>query len=210
MSDYKFYFRKSSFKKDIKNAELLLNLIKENKPSNFLEIGILEGVTSRNVCELLYKINKGEFKFFGIDLFGKDIENNNQKEFTPISNKIKNPLKWLYFKLILRMSPNSEKCVRYLLKKFNKSVQLYKGYSKDILNEINLVNIDFVFLDGGHSYLTVKEDLNLLKSKLSNNSIIICDDYDILQYGVKRAVDEIKKDFLFKNLGRFAFLKVLK
>ena len=50
----------------------------------------------------------------------------------------------------------------------------------------------------------------LLKSKLSKNSIIVCDDYNILQYGVKKAVDEIKNDFLFEDLGRFAFLKVKK
>lgn len=206
--NYKFYFRKSSFKKDIQNAYLLLNLIKKYKPESFLEVGILEGVTSRNICELLHKINKGNFKFIGIDLFGKDLEENNQKEFTPISRRISNPFKWLYFNLILRMNPNSEECVMYLLKKFEKAVTLYKGYSKTILHKIDLKNIDFVFLDGGHSYLTVKEDLYLLKSKLSKNSIIVCDDYNILKYGVKKAVDEIKNDFLFEDLGRFAFLKV--
>ena len=73
MSKYKFYFRKSSFKKDLKNGEYLLKLISELKPKNFLEIGVLEGVTSRNVCELLNKINNGNFKFIGIDLFGEDV-----------------------------------------------------------------------------------------------------------------------------------------
>ena len=163
---YRLYLRKSSFKKDIKNAQLLLQLIKEAKPSNFLEVGILEGATSRNVCELLDVIKNGDFTYTGIDLFGEDENFDNLKEFTPISKKISNPLKWIYFKLILKMNPYSKKCVEHLLKKFKKSIKIYKGYSKDILKQINLNKIDFVFLDGGHSYETVKDDLGILTSNL--------------------------------------------
>ena len=210
MIKYKFYFRKSSFKKDIENGDLLLNLIKEHKPLHFLEIGVLEGATSRNVCELMNSINNGNFKFSGIDLFGENIDINNSKEFTPISYKISNPFKWLYFKIILRMNPNSEESVMFLLNKFRKSINLYKGYSGDILNKINLSDVDFVFLDGGHSYETVKKDLKILITKLNDKSIIVCDDYNISQYGVKKAVDEIKNDHKFIDLGRFAFLRINK
>ena len=152
--------------KDIKNAQLLIKLIYEAKPKNFLEVGILEGATSRNICEALNDIHNQSFTFIGIDLFGEDEVLNNTKEYTPISKKISNPLKWIYFKLILKMDPNSKKCVEHLLRKFKNSIQLYKGYSKNILRQIDLAKIDFVFLDGGHSYETVKEDLNILTSKL--------------------------------------------
>lgn len=205
---FKFYFRKSSFKKDLKNGNFLLEIIKKNKPLNFLEIGVLEGVTSRNVCELLYSTHKNSFTYTGVDLFGEDIKSNNKKEFTPISYKISNPLKWIYFKMILRMNPNSLECVEFLLKKFKNSIKLYKGYSKNILKKINLKKVDFVFLDGGHSYNTVKEDLLILVSNLKKDSIIICDDYNKVQYGVKKAVDEIKDKCSFIDLGRFAFLKI--
>jgi len=208
VDNFKFYFRKSSFKKDTKNGLYLLKLINELRPKNFLEIGVLEGVTSRNVCEYLNKINNGNFNFIGVDLFGDDLIENNKKEFTPISYKINNPLRWIYFKIFLRMNPNSKESVEYLLKKFQKTVKIFKGYSKDILRKIDLRSIDFVFLDGGHSYETVKEDLNILTSNLKKNSVIICDDYNINHYGVKKAVDEIKNDFIFKVLGRFAFLKI--
>ncbi len=210
MNKYKFYFRKSSFKKDLKNGQYLLNLISELRPKKFLEIGVLEGVTSRNVCEQLNKINKGNFNFIGIDLFGGDILENNSKEFTPISYRIKNPLKWVYFKLILRMDPNSKECVEYLLRKFKNSVKILKGYSKDILKQIDLKEIDLVFLDGGHSYETVKEDLNLLISNLKGNSVILCDDYNVKHYGVKKAVDEIKDSHEFSDHKRFALLRVKK
>ena len=78
---YKLYLRKSSFKKDRVNGNLLLELISKYKPINFLEVGILEGATSRNVCELLNEIHKGNFTFTGIDLFGIDLLDNNAKEF---------------------------------------------------------------------------------------------------------------------------------
>ena len=210
MSKYKFYFRKSSFKKDLKNGEYLLKLISELKPKNFLEIGVLEGVTSRNVCELLNKINNGNFKFIGIDLFGEDVAVNNSEEFTPISYKIKNPLKWIYFKLILKMEPNSKECVEHLLRKFKNSIKIFKGYSKDILGKIDIKDIDLVFLDGGHRYETVREDLNLLLINLKKNSVILCDDYNVSHYGVKKAVDEIKDSHDFFDHKRFALLRVKK
>ena len=84
---YRFFFRKSSFKKDRSKAEIILNLILKYKPKNFLEVGVLEGVTSKNVCELVYKFHGSQFKFIGIDLFGIDIYKNNDKEYTTISSK---------------------------------------------------------------------------------------------------------------------------
>ena len=57
----------------------MINQIEIYKPKNFLEIGIFQGVTSRNVCEVLDKIHKGKFLFHGIDLFentNQDIDNN--------------------------------------------------------------------------------------------------------------------------------------
>ena len=79
MIKYKNFFRKSSFKKDSHNAEIFINLIYKYQPKNFLEVGVLEGVTAKNVCDLLYKIYGNDFKYFGIDLFGIDIEDNNTK-----------------------------------------------------------------------------------------------------------------------------------
>ena len=66
---FKYYFRKSSFKKDINSANLLLKAIEIHRPKNFLEVGVFQGVTSRNVCEKLYEINRENFVFHGIDIF---------------------------------------------------------------------------------------------------------------------------------------------
>ncbi|MDC0426790.1 class I SAM-dependent methyltransferase [Pelagibacteraceae bacterium] len=205
---YNLYFRKTSFKKDIKNAEKLLSIVNICKPKNFLEVGVLEGVTSRNICELLYTFHSDDFKFIGIDLFGMDKDLNNNKEFTPLSNKYSNPFKNLYFNYILKEDPNSINAVKKLLKKFEKSVSLYRGYSEEILKKIDIAKFDFVFLDGGHSYPTVKSDLKILLNNMKKNSIILCDDYNINHYGVKRAVDELKHKYQFEDMGRFAFIKI--
>ena len=65
---FRKYWRKTSLKKEI-DGSYLLNHIKQAKPKNFLEIGVFHGVTSRNVCEMLYLLHGNGFKFTGIDLF---------------------------------------------------------------------------------------------------------------------------------------------
>ena len=59
--------------------------------------------------------------------------------------------------------------------------------------------IDYVFLDGGHGYDTVKNDLNNCTEVILNDGIILCDDYN-LSYapGVKRAINEYVTENKFK------------
>ena len=197
---YKKYFRKTSLKqKDI--GEQFLNEIASKKPKNFLEIGVFHGVTARNVCELLYSIHKEDFKYIGLDLFGESGENVN--EVIP-NTKFNNPLKKIYFEYILRKDPYSKEAVLDLLKKFEKNIHLIKGNSNILLKKIDMSKIDYVFLDGGHAYETVKSDLHYSKLVLDNNGTILCDDYN-LSYapGVKKAIDEfingnnVKSEILF-------------
>jgi len=189
---FKFYLRKSSFKKDSVSASILLNEIKNYKPKNFLEVGVFQGVTSRNVCEMLEKLHDKNFKYYGVDIFEDSDEKTDLKESTLKSNKISNPLKHFIFNIILKKNLNSLESVRKLLKKFESNIFLIKGYSHEALRKINISEIEFVFLDGGHSYETVKEDLRLILKDIKKNMIIICDDYDQDSYGVKKAVDELK------------------
>ena len=182
---YKKYFRKTSLKQKGVGDFFLQEILKK-KPKNFLEIGVFHGVTARNVCELLNFVHKGEFNYIGIDLF--DEKKNN--EIIPNIN-FTNPFKKIYFKYILRENPYTKESVENLLAKFKSKIKLIKGDTNEILGTIDLKNIDYVFLDGGHNYETVKNDLNFCKKILSNNGTVLCDDYN-LSYapGVKKAVDE--------------------
>ena len=108
-------------------------------------------------------------------------------------NKISNPFKHLIFNIILKKNLFSIDSIYSFLKKFKNNVELYKGFSETELPKIDMSKIDMVFLDGGHSYETVRSDLSLILKGIKKNKIIICDDYDQVNYGVKRAVDEILK-----------------
>jgi len=152
---------------------------------------VFHGVTARNVCELLYKIHGKDFKYIGLDLFEENYENKN--EVIP-NTKFSNPLKTLYFKYIKKQNPYSLEAVKDLLSKFEKNVHLIKGNSNKILNKIDMSKIDYVFLDGGHEYNTVKNDLNCCLDLLKNNGTVLCDDYDLSQApGVRKAIDEFVK-----------------
>ena len=95
----------------------------------------------------------------------------------------------------------SEMCIRD---------RLIAGDTNSVLKEIDLKNIDFVFLDGGHSYQTVYNDLtNLYEHMKDKKKVIFCDDYGRESYipEVEKAINDFrKKNNLQLNLieNRFA------
>ena len=184
---YKKYFRKTSLKQK-GHGEFFLEEINKKKPKCFLEIGVFHGVTARNVCELLFNIHQHDFKYIGLDLFEKNNENKN--EVIPNTN-FNNPLKKIYFQFIKRQDPYSLEAVNDLLKKFKNNIHLIKGNSNKILKNIDMSKIDYVFLDGGHEYETVKNDLNNCLEVIEKNGTILCDDYNLgSALGVRKAIDE--------------------
>jgi len=206
---YKKYFRKALLK-DKNLGNLFLKEIASKKPKVFLEIGVFQGVTARNVCELLYSIHKENFRYIGIDLFSLNNSKTDPFTFEIIpGTKQNNFLKHIYFKYILKNNPYSFEAVSHLLKKFKNQIDLIKGDSNKVLKTINMLKVNYIFLDGGHSYETVKNDLNMSKEVIKNNGTILCDDYN-LHYapGVTKAIDEfveinnLKLEFLFNRFAK--------
>ena len=192
---YRKYFRKTSLKQK-GHGETFLKEVLNKKPKFFLEIGVFHGVTARNVCELLYKIHGNDFKYVGLDLFEKSDQN--KFEVIPSTN-FKNPFKKFYHQYIMRQDPYSIEAVSNLLKKFKNQVHLIKGNSNQVLKKMDMSKIDFVFLDGGHEYNTVVNDLNSCIDVLKFNGSILCDDYNLGSApGVKKAIDEFVKNNNFK------------
>mgnify|MGYP002007593325 CR=1 FL=1 len=207
--NYKKYYRKSSLKQKGVGSFFLQEILK-TKPKHFLEVGVFHGVTARNVCEALSTIHGNDFRYIGLDLFEESDENKN--EIIP-NTTFSNPLKTFYFKYIKRQNPYSLEAVKDLLSKFQDNVHLIKGNSNKILSNIDMSKIDYVFLDGGHEYSTVINDLNCCLDVIKNNGIVLCDDYDLSHApGVKKAIDEFVKnnklncEFLWNN--RFAKLTI--
>ena len=187
---YRKYFRKTSLKQK-GDGDFFLNQILLKKPKCFLEIGVFHGVTARNVCEMLFKIHKNDFKYIGLDLFEKNDEN--KSEIIP-NTHFSNPFKQIYFKYIKKQDPYTKEAVSELLMKFKNNVHLIKGNSNKVLKLMDLGQVDFVFLDGGHDYDTVKNDLTCCREVVENKGTILCDDYN-LSYapGVRKAIDEYVK-----------------
>ena len=206
---YKKYFRKTSLKqKGV--GDFFLKEVAEKNPKVFLEVGVFHGVTARNVCELLYKMHGQDFKYVGLDLFEETLEN--QNEVIP-NTKFSNPIKNFYFNYIKKQNPYSLEAVNDLLKKFKDNASLIKGNSNTILKKIDMSKIDYVFLDGGHDYQTVKNDLNCCREVIVNGGTVLCDDYD-LSYapGVKDAIDEFisENNFEITVMCNYRFAKIEK
>jgi len=210
---FKRYWRKTGLNKEWGNT--LLEIILEKKPKHFLEIGVFCGVTSRNICDLLNNIHDGDFSYLGFDLFGEKL-NENLHEVEPeyIKNqKFSNPLKHFYYNILLKENLNSKESVEKFLNKYKKKVTLIKGDTNKTLKQTDLTNVDFAFIDGGHSYETTYNDLNLLYSAMKNkNKTIVCDDYIDASYitEVKVAVDDFvkKTNLKLKTIKKkFALIK---
>ncbi len=193
---YKKYFRKTSLKQD-GVGDYFLNIVKEKSPKTFLEIGVFHGVTARNICELLYKIHKEDFRYIGLDLF--EISDENKSEVIP-NTFFSNPFKNIYFKFLKKQNPYSKEAVEDLLKKYKNNITLIKGNSNLVLKKIDMSKIDFVFLDGGHAYETVKNDLECCLEVINSNGTILCDDYDLGAQApqVKKAIDEFIQKYKLK------------
>jgi predicted O-methyltransferase YrrM len=194
---FKKYWRKTGLNE--KWGSLLLSIISEKKPKNFLEVGVFCGVTSRNVCELLNTIHNGDFSYTGFDLFGEKTDQElNEAEPEYIKNqKFSNPLKHIYYNLLLKENLNSTTSIEKFLKKFKNNINLVKGDTNKTLTQADLSKIDFAFVDGGHSYETTYNDLTMLYSSMKNRSkTIVCDDYIDTSYitDVKKAVDDFVKE----------------
>ena len=212
---YNYYWRKSGLKKPY--GDNFLSLVEEYKPKNVLEIGVFCGVTSRNICELL-KTNFGsDFRYYGLDLFGSS-KTSSVDEIEPKfleNQKFSNPLKTIYYNFVKKENLNSKISVENFLKKFSQNIELIEGDTRVTLEKVPLSEIDFVFLDGGHSYDTVLSDLQKLYDNMKNNSKIVCDDFA----GITKieSVEKAIKDFTNNNkikleekFKRFALLNVEK
>ena len=211
--NYKSYWRKSGLKGKWGNI-FLERLLKYN-PKNVLEIGVFCGVTARNTCDLLNKINEKNFNYIGVDLFGRDkSEVKDEIEPTFLKNqKFSNPLKNIYYNYILKENLNSIKSVSKFLIKYKDNIKLIAGDTNKVLKEIDLQNIDFTFLDGGHSYQTVINDLTILyESMKGKNKVILCDDYGKESYipEVEKAINDFsKKNNLGLNLIENRFAEII-
>jgi predicted O-methyltransferase YrrM len=168
------------FKYFFSNTKRYLNifiLIIKFRPRSILEIGIYKAIRSVEMIRIA-KIFNDKIYYYGFDLF----EEMNLKKKNIELSKI----------------PLSKEIINDRIKKYTKYCFLYKGDTTKTLKKFNKKKIDLIFIDGGHTLKTIKNDWNYCKKIANDNSIIIFDDYYInnkkiiKKYGCNNLIDQIK------------------
>ncbi len=163
----KFFYRILKYLlSSTKRYAFLLFSVYKTKPKSIVEIGVYNGNRAIELIETAKIFNKN-IEYYGFDLF---------EDFYDSQNLINKELSKF---------PLSKKNVEKKLKKFT-NVNLLKGNTKKTLPKFikKSQNIDFVFIDGGHSVATIKNDWNSIKKIISKNSLVIFDDY----YQIKKNI----------------------
>jgi len=139
------------------------------KPEVICEIGTHDGKSAIQFVDYCVKLNP-KLSYVGYDVFDavKDDEQFHEKE---INGKGAGKYRTAKNNLTHRQMKN---------KRFK--FKLVKGFTQQTLTQ---AVYDFVYIDGGHSYETVKHDYY----KVSGSKVIVFDDYQT--EGVKQFVDEL-------------------
>jgi len=84
-----------------------------------------------------------------------------------------------------------------LFKKYlvNPSIKLYRGPSGHFLSLLPDGFLDFIYIDGDHSYKGVKIDIELARRKVRSGGFICGHDYTAHFPGVMQAVDEFCSNY---------------
>ena len=111
------------------------------RPKSILEVGVYDGRRALQMLEAA-RIFNNQIKYYGFDLF---------EDFSKFSNILEKELS---------KKPKNQLVIRNNLRRIA-NVILYKGLTKKTLKNFtkkNSAKIDFVFIDGGHSIKTIKND----------------------------------------------------
>lgn len=84
--------------------------------------------------------------------------------------------------------------VRKYLADTGADINLFAGNTRETLPRYieDLPKMGFVYIDGGHSYETVKSDWNYVQKIINKNSTVVFDDYNL--DGPRKVVDNLDRD----------------
>lgn len=142
----------------------LNDYIRKHNCRKIMEIGVADGENAKSMVNVaIEKFPSEEVEYCGFDLFGG-------------------------------YNDSRIKQVKQKLQKTGCKFELFKGDSIETLPEMveNLPKMDLIFIDGGHSYETVKSDWENSKSLMHSETAVFFHNYDFS--GPKKVVDNISRE----------------
>ena len=168
------YYLQSNEKRYV---NLLFQILKK-RPKKILEIGVYNGRRAIQMIEAAKIFNKN-IEYHGFDLF------------EGLTKKI--------HKIEASKFPETLDTIKQLLNDHAK-IFLYKGFTNETLKKFSLngVNIDFIFIDGGHAVKTIESDFDYSLKIAEKNAYIIFDDFyetgniDITKFGSNKIFEKLQ------------------
>ena len=150
----------------LNEGSLLFGIAKSLKENSVIvEIGSFKGKSACFICEGL---GSKKSQFFCIDTWCNDTMQEGRKDI---------------FDVFLKNT-----------KDYKDKINMLRGFSHEVINKWPKDRkIDFLWVDGDHSYQGVKKDIINWLPLVKKNSFVCFHDYRDAQ-GVKKAVDELVKD----------------
>lgn len=141
----------------------LFKEIQKRKPMTIMEIGVYDGQHAYEMIKFAQRF-VGSVRYFGFDLF---------EDITPEIIKEENSKSKIF----------KQRDIENKLDKTGQFYKLYKGFTKDTLPKFikyakeHKLNIDFIFIDGGHSIETIKNDWFYVQKLMHKETVVLFDDY---------------------------------
>ena len=159
-----------------KRYRYLFETIRDIRPTSILEVGVWNGKRAMEMLTLARELSPNvSIKYYGFDLFEALADAMYRDE---ISKK-----------------PPTQAEVRALIETTGADAQLFAGNTLETLPKAirELPKVDFMFIDGGHSYDTILSDWEACAELMHERTVVIFDDYwrNRDDHGAKRVVDAI-------------------
>lgn len=175
------------------SREQLLQLLP--KGGEGVEIGVAEGDFSRSLLDTL---KPGKLHL--VDPW----EHQSREDYNTDGNNVDDDAQEARYRAVAQ---------RFAAEQRDGRVAIHRRYSQDVVGEFADGSLDWIYIDGLHSYDAVCSDLALYKSKLKATGIIMGHDYtnhiraQQMQFGVVEAVNEFveREGFTFLALTQELF-----
>jgi len=170
-----------------KHYQPLFRTLSDKQCRNIMEIGVFDGTSAvAMIKEAAKKVPEWEINFYGFDLFEEMTPQLRDEEWSFQTNKV----------------PKLADVRAFLQEKTRARVHLYKGNTRQTLktNMSALPKMDLIYIDGGHTIETTRNDWQYSSKLMKDDTIVYFDDYcDEMPFiGSKFIKGELSDDYQYE------------